>query len=196
MRKKKEPAVAEVMETWSLNFFAPRGLDIYIARGPERLTARSPHEAIPLAPVARELNLQRVHSSSSSSSGDKRHHRKHDKHGGKSKKHDKHKSVRDRLTLVVEPLPSSAGMPRQQPAMQSLHHQQVYHRQAYVQPQPQPQQYVASPPAQYVPMQASTGDHSRHMQQQQVFSQHQQTFNAAPSYRTPSNYRGANDSCF
>ncbi|CEH18394.1 Protein of unknown function DUF4646 [Ceraceosorus bombacis] len=39
MKRKKEPVVLGTIEEWAESFFAPRGLDVYVAQGQERLTS-------------------------------------------------------------------------------------------------------------------------------------------------------------
>lgn len=68
MKKGKEPAIFEIVETWQATFFAKRNLDVYILQNGERRTARSPNAPIPSATHPVPAQLQRSNTSSSSSS--------------------------------------------------------------------------------------------------------------------------------
>lgn len=70
IKKRKDPLIAEMAETWQQDFFTARGLDVYILYNGERITARSPNAPIPgiTAPIPPQLQRSSTASSSSSSS--------------------------------------------------------------------------------------------------------------------------------
>ncbi|SPO30986.1 uncharacterized protein UTRI_10243 [Ustilago trichophora] len=74
MKKRNDPLICEVVETFQQNFFSVRNLDVYIVHNGERLTARSPNATIPAGnfPVAnrRSETGSSTNSSSSSSSSE------------------------------------------------------------------------------------------------------------------------------
>lgn len=68
MKKRKDPLILEVVETYQQSFFTPRNLDVYVLRNGERLTARSPNAPIPASNYPIPSQLQRSNTSSSSGS--------------------------------------------------------------------------------------------------------------------------------